>query len=51
MNSVCIVFIILYKFGHCQLPGLIVLFKVNKDLEIYFYCHILSFYLIINLRI
>ena len=51
MMIVCILSIIVSKLGYWYKPGLLVLFKINKDSEIQFYCTVLSLSLIVSLRV
>ena len=49
--EICIFNITVVKFGYEQKLYTIVLFKINKNLKIYFYYIILFFYLAISLKI
>lgn len=51
MASAGVLDIIIGKFEHKQKPSLIVLFEINKDLEIGFYSTILPINLAICLRV
>lgn len=51
MANTSILGIIIYKFSYWQEFGLVILFKINKNLRIRFYHTILTIILAINLKI
>lgn len=51
MASIGFFCIIISKFSHLKLPRLVILFVVDKNLEIRYYCTILTFFLAVYLEI
>lgn len=51
MANVCVLGIVISKLDDEQKPSLVILFKIDKNLEVRFYYTILTFYLAVCLQI